>query len=697
MTMSADCDIAGPYSADEHTRLLYHFEEAPDDFESAGDPGNPISNFGSKGSALSLTDTGGPDGRDNKGGGGYAAEGAPGMGHALPGNEPAVRTVEFNVNTSAPTAVIPPQIYGQFMEDFGHAFEGGIHAEKIRGMGFEGDDFTSFWKAFTDDAAEGSAQVVEGSTPSGRKCLSIDVRNGSAGARQERFHLEQGRSYGGSVWVIAEAGEPALSLRIRGVGTVDVPLGVPGREWKEVRYRFNCTATDANAVLEIVATGSGRAGVDFISLMAEDDRAAGMTRKDLREGVEALRPTFIRFPGGSHASHYHWKDAIGPPHLRPYVLNESWDYHIYNLLGTDEFMNLCKHLKAEPMIVFNATDHSTKDIDQRTVPLLDDALDWVRYLTDPPTGKWGAMRAANGRREPWSVPYFQIDNEPMNFGMGGTAYAKLINRWSPSIRAAAPKSQIIACGQKRDPDLAFSKQVIDGAGANFEILGVHNYEYTESAYFTGVRRIGNYLRDLRDFIHQSAHPHIKIGVLEWGMSVGKSSMDWRSGIHAAGSLMLYESMSEDITMTCPAVFMRQKGYVRWGYGASLMFNHKTSWPSGGYAVGKLFREHYHPERIAYLEGDVDAIATRSADGKVLVVKAVNYTDRPVKLDLRLTGSQVSADAVVRIREIASSLTAECTAEQSALFEPRESSAKNSGGLVHELAPHSVAVIEFRSP
>ena len=313
-------------------------------------------------------------------------------------------------------------------------------------------------------------------------------------------------------------------------------------------------------MLEIVATGSGRAGVDFISLMAEDDRAAGMTRKDLREGVEALRPTFIRFPGGSHASHYHWKDAIGPPHLRPYVLNESWDYHIYNLLGTDEFMNLCKHLKAEPMIVFNATEHSVKDIDQRTVPLLDDALDWVHYLTDPPTGKWGAMRAANGRREPWSVPYFQIDNEPMNFGMDGTAYAKLINRWSPSIRAAAPKSQIIACGQKRDPDLAFSKQVIDGAGANFEILGVHNYEYTESAYFTGVRRIGNYLRDLR-----------------------------------------------------------------------------------------------------------------------------------------LTGSQVSADAVVRIREIASSLTAECTAEQPALFEPRESSAKNSGGLVHELAPHSVAVIEFRNP
>jgi hypothetical protein len=83
MTMCATGGVSSPYSADEHTRLLYHFEEAPHDFEKAGDPGNPVSNSGSKGSTLSLTDTGGPDGRDNKGGGGYAAQGAPGMDHAF--------------------------------------------------------------------------------------------------------------------------------------------------------------------------------------------------------------------------------------------------------------------------------------------------------------------------------------------------------------------------------------------------------------------------------------------------------------------------------------------------------------------------------------------------------------------------------------------------------------------------------------
>jgi hypothetical protein len=56
-----------PYVADPYTLALYHFDEAPGD----ADPGTPIANFGTNG--VTLTDTGGPDGRDNlpANGGGY--------------------------------------------------------------------------------------------------------------------------------------------------------------------------------------------------------------------------------------------------------------------------------------------------------------------------------------------------------------------------------------------------------------------------------------------------------------------------------------------------------------------------------------------------------------------------------------------------------------------------------------------------
>ncbi|MDA3873764.1 MAG: DUF5060 domain-containing protein [Kiritimatiellae bacterium] len=55
------------------TIAWYHFDEEP----GASDPGNPIVNTGSAGAVLNLTDTGGPDGRNNTGAGGYGATGYP--------------------------------------------------------------------------------------------------------------------------------------------------------------------------------------------------------------------------------------------------------------------------------------------------------------------------------------------------------------------------------------------------------------------------------------------------------------------------------------------------------------------------------------------------------------------------------------------------------------------------------------------
>ena len=43
----------------------------------------------------------------------------------------------------------------------------------------------------------------------------------------------------------------------------------------------------------------------------------------------------------------------------------------------------------------------------------------------------------------------------------------------------APDAVIVACGQKRSNDMAWSEKVIDLAGGNFDVLGVHNYEYED--------------------------------------------------------------------------------------------------------------------------------------------------------------------------------------------------------------------------
>ena len=74
-----DFSIQGIGGGEADTIAHYRFEETP----GASDPGNAILNYGNAGAVLNLTDTGGPDGRDNTVGGGYGAVSYPGFGSAF--------------------------------------------------------------------------------------------------------------------------------------------------------------------------------------------------------------------------------------------------------------------------------------------------------------------------------------------------------------------------------------------------------------------------------------------------------------------------------------------------------------------------------------------------------------------------------------------------------------------------------------
>lgn len=53
----------------------------------------------------------------------------------------------------------------------------------------------------------------------------------------------------------------------------------------------------------------------------------------------------------------------------------------------------------------------------------------------------------------------------------------------------------------------WSEKVIDIAGANFDILGCHNYEYEPENFEIGLRRIRDYLTKLRDYVRVSSLDH----------------------------------------------------------------------------------------------------------------------------------------------------------------------------------------------
>ena len=612
------------------------------------------------------------------------------------------------VDTDRVMGKVEEAIYGQFLEHINHSVEG-LFAEQIQGRGFEGKDFETYWKPFGEN---GSASVVDVKFENGEKSLRLRADNGNAGIRQDRVYLQQGYDYNGSVWIKPESGALQVKLQVKdssGNLLAMSPLKTSGPEWQEVAYSFSNPRTDTNAAIEIVARGTGAVLLDYISMMRADLRTNGMLRPDLFEALRDLKPPFIRWPGGSFASTYRWKDGIGPYAARKYHPNEIWGgYSDYYSFGTEEFLKLCRQLHTEPLIVLSATNTDPAQVQY--------AMDWVHYLNDPPTTEWGKMRAANGHAEPYDVKYFQIDNEPMNFGLSADRYAEIVNVYGSQLRKIAPRARIVACGQKRSNDINWSEKLVDIAGDNFDILGCHNYEYENENFETGIRRIQDYLVKLRDYIRASRHPEIKIAVLEWSLC---RTYDWRAGLHAAGSLIAYEKLSPELAMTCPALLMRNTtDNPEWR--AWIYFDHASWFPGSGYVVEKLFREHYAEKQFAsttgtfrdipnrdvffdnisqmkpeaWRPGTLDAIATGSADSRRIVIKAVNYDEQRNTLLVRLQGSMVPERATVKVYTLNAGLTDAPSMEHPDKIQPVETTLPFARNLTIELQPHTVGVVEI---
>jgi alpha-N-arabinofuranosidase len=236
---------------------------------------------------------------------------APLLSSAAPAaGEPGVAVLL--VDTDRVMASIDQRIYGHFLEHINHSVVDGLFAEQIRGCGFEGEDFKTYWESFSDRGSVGLADVE---FQNGKKSVRLRVEGGRAGIRQGRLYVAAGYEYDGSLWIRREEGSPQLTLRVvssKGDPIASLPLALTGSGWREVGYSFSSPVRDTQASVEIAATGTGALLVDHVSMMRADVRRDGMLRPDLVQALRDLAPPFIRWPGGSFASTYKWKDGIGP-------------------------------------------------------------------------------------------------------------------------------------------------------------------------------------------------------------------------------------------------------------------------------------------------------------------------------------------------------------------------------------------------
>src|SRR3954451_15390222 len=100
-------------------------------------------------------------------------------------------------------------------------------------------------------------------------------------------------------------------------------------------------------------------------------------RKDFVDIVRDLAPGAMRF-GGLFSRYYHWREGVGPAARRPAMRNYVWGGKETNRVGTDEFVDLCRRVGAEPFFCVNFLSDGEKRYGVRTADA-QEAADWVSY------------------------------------------------------------------------------------------------------------------------------------------------------------------------------------------------------------------------------------------------------------------------------------------------------------------------------
>lgn len=401
-------------------------------------------------------------------------------------------------------AAITPGMMGLFFEDINYAADGGLYAEMIENRSFEfveafgdkGDYFTKFdggygWSLYPADA-DASIDVVSGSPlyEENPHYLRLTARCAGAGFSNKAYSgicLQKGWSYrvrfyartikgdgvftvkivkDGEVYASALAGKGMMRQPQTDTQSDALPQGPMPNHWQPYELTFTAEREVRGALFVLEMASAGTAEFDFISMMPEN-AVAGVFRKDLFELLAALKPGFIRFPGGcivegnTLANRYRYKDTLRVPEARKSNWNR-WAVHNnsekngfrsvfshYNQtygLGYYEYFVLCEKLGAKPLPVMNvgmACQYQSWEWydmeDARFQEFVQDAVDLIEFANGAVDTVWGAVRAGLGHPEPFGLEYLGIGNEQWqtkeaNFFARYEAFEKAVHAVYPEIK-----------------------------------------------------------------------------------------------------------------------------------------------------------------------------------------------------------------------------------------------------------------------
>jgi len=671
---------------------------------------------------------------------------------------PAGPTV-LQIDASKVTGKVSPMLYGLMTEEINFAYEGGLYGELIRNRSFKADAVVPPVTPDTYEAGKylpvtfrpdtkprfwtvvgGASVVLDTDNPLNdflNVSLKLDASSASAaspvGVANGGYWgipVKPETTYRLSFFAKAAAGfngPVTASIESADGKTTFASAEISGltAEWKKFETKLkteNVPASKEN-VFKLTTKTPGTLWLQNVSLFPPTYRnRENGNRADIMELLAAMKPKFLRFPGGNYLEgnafnqRFNWKETIGPVEQRP-GHPSPWGYWSTDGFGLLEFAEWCEDLDMEPLLgVFAGYCLGRGGVigaGPKLEPYVQEALEEIEYLIgDAQTTKWGAQRAKDGHPQPFKMHFVEVGNEDWFDRTGpdrNSTYDGRFAQFFDAIKKKYPQLKAISsCGYEQPQSLWVKSRTPD-------LVDEHYYRNMEEMMAQSLK-----------YDTYSRTNESKIFCGEWATRVGSPTPNMSGALGDGARMACMERNSDIVLLSCYAPLFVNVSQLN-GQGRSMQwasdligYDALTSYGSPSYYAQKMFSTMHGDEILATDSQNIPTYpwqprgprggaaapsprqlrqiffdATRDSRNGIIYLKVVNVGGTAQRINIQINGApkiEPTGEAVVLA---ASALDGTNSLKQPQEIVPRTERADNlSADFTREFPAYSVTVLKL---
>ena len=646
---------------------------------------------------------------------------------------------------------ISPYLTGACIEDVNHEIYGGLYSQMIFGEAFEEEPMEIIpernpafaglsgtvsclaereyladrseirsWQPFRKGSAQGRLKATQMRSRRGCRSQQIEFLEGrgevgieNRGLNRWGMNFVPDRVYEGLLVVAGSlpgkgpdevlpvyvALESADGATVYAEATLSLPAD---QQWHTLPFTLIPSSADTAGRFAITLRCPGSVWVDYALLQPGDwgRFRSSAARRDIGEALAAQGLTVLRLGGymtntdwaseqQAPGSGYRWKKMIGPRQDRPPYRGTFYRF-ASNGFGIVDFLRFCQAAGILAVPVLNPHE---------TPADLQDFLEYVNGSADTP---WGARRAVDGFPEPFGVRFVEIGNEESINGLVNLGYVSRIRETLEAMREKDPSvTPILGAGLWADRGSRMQEKInrkaiaatVEAVHGFIVLWDVHvNADALDDAPFA--ERDLTYVRGLIDEI--DPQNHIGLCVLE----ENGFRHDIQRALGHAHNILTFERLglvSLDCAANCLQPWQQHDNY--WDQG-QVFFTPSQVWGMPPFYAQQMLARAYQPCLVqATVDGDEQkpiVVATRSADGKTLVVKVLNLAPAELSASITLPAGEL-ADGQATVTCLHGSLTERNSPEEPEKIVPVETVVPWDGqSFEHTFPGYSFTVIQLQA-